>query len=166
MGFYNTSDEELYHYGVKGMRWGVRRASKQLSNATTDKQREKAVSSLNKHREKSTDKITKLEKARPKLEKKVEQQITKNDVKATKLQQKAAHKRDKGYNALLMSQKRRQKNIFKADRLQAKADALKADSEKAKAMLAKNDAMTKAFKQGISTIDKALVENGRRYVNG
>ena len=158
------TNDELYHSGVLGMKWGVRRATNRLSKATTAADRDKAVSSLNKHREKATAKVAKLEKKRPKLEQNVEKQITKNDVKATKLQQKAAHKRNKGYNSLLMSQSRRQKNIFKADRLQAKADTLKAESEKAKAALAKNESMQNTFKQGINRIDQALIDNGRKYL--
>lgn len=159
------NSEELMHYGVKGMRWGVRRASRSLTKATTAEGRDKAVATLNKHREKASAEITKLEKKRPKLEKRVEQNIVKNDTKAAKLYEKAAYKRNKAYGRFT-SQSKAEKRIFEANKLEAKADVLKSRSEKAKAALAKNETMTKAFKQGIKDIDQTLVNNGRRYING
>lgn len=52
MWVYNeTPESELYHYGVKGMRWGVRRdylaedrarAQKKLDNARTERQKSRA----------------------------------------------------------------------------------------------------------------------------
>ena len=54
-----NNQEYLQHYGVRGMRWGIRRASKTLSkSSSTSEQREKAISSLQKHRAKATKKVT------------------------------------------------------------------------------------------------------------
>lgn len=158
-------DDELQHYGVKGMRWGIRRASKRLSTATTKEQRDKAVATLQKHRTKASAQVAKLEKKQPKLAKSVEQKIVKNDVKAAKLSDKAAAKRKKAYG-LFTSQKKANKLIYKADKLQARADYLAVKSKKAKAELAKNETMQAAFKKGISEIDQALVSKGRKFING
>ena len=83
-------DGELMHYGVKGMKWGVRRASKQLSKATTNEERDRAISKLEKHRSKASAKIDKLTKKQPKLQKKVDKAIQKNDVKAAKIDRQVA----------------------------------------------------------------------------
>lgn len=161
----NDPNEELQHYGVKGMRWGIRRASKQLSTASTKEQREKAVASLQKHRAKASAQISKLEKKRPKLEQKVEQRIVKNETKAATLSNKAAKKRRKAYG-FLTSQSKSEKLIYKANKLQAKADSLTAKSKKAKSELTKNETMQSAFKKGINEIDQALVGKGRKFING
>ena len=158
-------NEELQHYGVKGMRWGVSRASKQLSNATTSEQKTKAVATLQKHRTKASEEIAKLEKKQPKLAKSVEQKIVKNDVQAVKLADKAAIKRRKAYGRFT-SQKKSEKLIYKANKLQAKADYLSVKSEKAKAALSKNETLQASFKKGISEIDKTLTSKGRKYING
>lgn len=159
------SNEELQHYGVKGMRWGVKRATKQLYKATTSEQKAKAVAKLQKHRDKASKEVAKLEKKHPKLEQKVEQKIVKNETKAAKLSDKAASKRNRAYG-LFTSQNKSEKLIYEANKLQARADALNAKSKKAKAELQRNETMQAAFKKGINEIDQTLVSKGRKYING
>ena len=120
------------HYGVKGMRWGVRRASRQLSSATDSKSRDKAISTLNKHKAKGTAKVAKLEKKHVQLQKNVERHITKNDTKAAELSRKAARTRNKAYGTFV-SKDRSDKLVFKANKLDAKANNIKARSDAAKA---------------------------------
>lgn len=161
----NMSNEELYHYGVKGMRWGVRRASKQLSNATDSASRAKAISSLNKHKQKGSAEIAKLEKQNIKLEKKVEDRAFTIDNKAAKLTAKAAKKRDKSYG-LFVSQRRHRKLQFKAKKLEAKAAKLTTKSDQYKTKIEGNKEMVKAFQREINNIDQVLVDKGRKYING
>lgn len=158
-------DDELMHYGVKGMRWGVRKATKQLSTATTSGERDKAVAKLEKHRAKASKEVAKLEKKHPKLEKKVEEKIIRNETAAAKLNDKAAYKRNKAYRRFITEEKSN-KLLFEANKLQAQANVLIAKSKKAKAELAKNEELQKIFKKGISDIDAVLVDKGRKYING
>jgi hypothetical protein len=157
--------DELQHYGVLGMKWGVRRASRNLSSATTREQRDKAIASLEKHKAKGTAKVQKLEKQHVKLQKKVERAITKSDTKASDISIKAAHTRNKAYGTFV-TRGRSDRLLYKANKLDAKANNLKALSEDAKARLAKNEKMTEMFNREIKNIDQALVDKGRRYING
>lgn len=159
------SNEELQHYGVKGMRWGVRRASKALSKATTREDKVKAVAKLQKHREKASKEVAKLQKKHPKLEQSVEKKIVKNETKAAKLSDKAASKRNRAYG-LFTSQSKSEKLIYEANKLQARADSLTAKSKKAKAELTRNETLQAAFNKGINEIDQTIASKGRRYVNG
>lgn len=156
---------ELQHYGVPGMRRGIRRARKQLSRATTSEQRDKAVVRLEKHRAKATKKIAKLESKRPKLEKAYDRAITKTDVKIAKMEQKRS-KYTKKATKIFSTDKRRTKNLAKAQIMDMKVKDLKANSDKAKAMMAKNERYIELFNRGISDIDSALVEAGRKCIRG
>lgn len=70
----SESNEDLQHYGVLGMKWGVRHANKQYAKSTTKSERQKATDKLNTHMDKASKKLNKLdtkaEKSRGKAEKK------------------------------------------------------------------------------------------------
>lgn len=155
--------DELAHYGVVGMRWGVRRNTRMLKSGDSAK-RAKAANALQKHREKGAAKINKLQKKGVKLEMKHEQHIIKNETKAAKLNEKATKQRRKAYG-LFVSENKAAKRLGKAQILESKANALTAKANKAKADINKNNAMIKAFEREISNIDTALVSRGKEYIN-
>ena len=157
--------DELMHYGVPGMKWGVRRATKMLSTATTSQQRDKAIAKLNKHKTKGTAKVAKLEKKHVQLEKDVNRHIQKSDVKAAKLMRESTRVRNKAYGMFTSSSKAA-KRLYKADKLKARAEEIKARSDSAKAKLAKNEKMTELFKNELKNIDSALSSRGKKFVNG
>ena len=157
-------NDELLHYGVPSMKWGIRRASKQLSNATSDDAKRKAVQKLETHKTKATKKIDKLANKHAKLEKKSDRYTKRNDVKAAKLKRKATKLNRKVYTGI-RSQERRQELKFKSEILNAKADELIAKSNTVKAKISKNETLTKQFQKGINDIDQILVDRGRRFVN-
>lgn len=161
---YVIVNNELYHYGVKGMRWGVRRATKQLSKATTGDKRDKAIASLNKHRNKASKQIEKLNAKRPKLEKAYDKAVTKTDIKIAKLESKKS-KLERKATRFFTSEAKATKLLGKSAVLDLKINKLKASSNSAKAAMAKNEHMTKMFQKGISDIDSALASSGRKYVN-
>ena len=165
--FYECAPEnsdELKHCGVVGMRWGVRRNTKRLSSSDSAT-RAKAASALRKSREKGSAEVAKLKKKGVKLEQKYEQHVIKSETKAAKLNQKAAAQRRKAYG-LFVSKNKMAKRLGKAQVLETKANALTTKAASAKAKINGNDAMIKAFEREISNIDSAMVNYGKKYVNG
>lgn len=158
-----TTDDELYHYGVKGMRWGVRRNTKRL-NSSDSKKREKAVAALEKHRQKGTAKVEKLKKKGVKLEEKYEQSFVKTNARAAKLKSKAARKRRKAVYSTFMTTSRRESLMYDAKFLEIKANDLIAKTNEAKAKIDRNTMMIGQFDRELRNIDQALINRGKEYL--
>lgn len=164
-GTFLEVDNELCHYGVLGMKWGIRRATNQLRKATSTEGRDKAIASLNKQRTKASKQIEKLNAKRPKLEKAYTKALTKLDPKIAKLERKRS-KLERRAAGIFTSDKKATALTEKASAVDMKIRGLKAKSDTAKAAIAKNDHMTSLFKQGVADIDTALASAGKKYVNG
>lgn len=158
---------ELMHYGVKGMRWGIHRASKQLGKgyATGDTAKvQKATARLEKHRGKAQKKINKLSKTNEQLEKKRDKQIIKNEPKIAELNRKATDYRSRVYNSRFMRDKKANKLMNRAQSYEIEAKRLQAISDRTKAEIAKNARLSSQYSKGIKDIDQAIATKGRDYI--
>lgn len=159
----DTMDSEtLQHYGVKGMKWGIRRAKKKLYYAANEEQRKVGVDELKRHRSKAEAKIAKLEKKGAKYQSVYEKRITRDAEKSAKLETKSAKKKRKA-TGVFVTDGRAKELMFEAQKLDAKVSTLDARVKSAKAKVDKNQAMIDAFKRGINDIDKTLIEDGKLW---
>lgn len=159
-------NNELKHYGVLGMKWGVRRATNRFNRAVSKGDSEKAakaLNSLNKHKGKITKKLTKLDKEGERLEKQRFNVITKSDVKAAKLQTEI-NRLNKKAGGIFTSENRAMKLTMKANKLNARMNEIKAYSNEVKAKVEQNKAMKETFSRTLSDVDSILIANGKKYI--
>lgn len=99
----NESENDIKHYGVLGMKWGVHRAAKQYNSATTKTQKKQASDKLNSHMEKASKKLNKYyTKTNKQLDKSVRKRYglfgsDKGYAKAKSKAERTAYKGNKWY---------------------------------------------------------------------
>ena len=76
----------------------------------------------------------------------------------------ATRTRAKAYGRFT-SQNSYNKRLYKANKLEAQANAMKARSERAKGKLTANVKLQNTFKKGISEIDKLKIDKGRKLID-
>lgn len=169
--------ENLQHYGVLGMKWGVRRARRSLSRASTKEESKRAISKLETHRGKINKKINKYQSANVTLRKKSDKRAKGKDVKAARYSESAASSRVKANKyerkagGRFTSERRAAKYLSKADKLnrsakimELKANQIKTQSDSIKARIESNDAMIRTYKSGLNDIDATIKDYGRAYI--
>ena len=156
---------ELYHYGVKGMRWGVRRAIKELHESNRDGRKgghNHAVSVLSTHRDKINKKLTALDKKSANLEAKRYKQATKNAEKIAKLERKSAKLKLKAGKAFYTETA--SKRLHKSAKLDLKVAKLKESAAKTKAKIEKNNRLKETYKKGLNEINHELITKGQDFL--
>ena len=145
--------DELCHYGIRGMRWGIRRY--QNPDETLTEAGRKRISKLH-------DSNSRLTGRRDKLTKRMEFQTRKYANSISKANQKAAELRVKEYG-LFTTKARADKLEYKASKLEARAAQKAMKIDRTKARIAKIDALVSKNNRKISELNSAEISKGKDY---
>ena len=145
--------DELCHYGIRGMRWGIRRY--QNPDGTLTEAGRKRVSKLH-------DSNSRLIGRRDKLTKRMEFQTRKYANSISKANQKAAELRVKEYG-LFTTKAKADKLEYKASKLEARAAQKAMKIDRTKARIAKIDVLVSKNNRKISELNSAEISKGKDY---
>lgn len=173
-----TSNGELYHYGVLGMKWGVHRAKRNIkkgnsyrgkaygtgsmADGTYKPPKDASESAFTKNMNKSESSYRKADAGMRKTYERASKKLAKLDKKADKAVEKAyeaRYKADKKAGSFLASEKKINKAKLKADKAMGKA-VVKAN--KARKWL---NSMDKTFSTTTQSLSSEQIALGQKYVD-
>lgn len=169
--------DELMHFGVKGMKWGVRRTPEQLGNKinklssknerlkqdtsryvdNAKKYMAKSVSA-NKHNAKYEKRLTKATAKKAKYDVKLTRALSKRNPNAEKVAKYTA-KTAKYQHKINKAQRK-----IKYNKWAVKSEEMTLAANKAKDKIAKNEKLMSTYKNTIKALDSGKIEQGRMFM--
>ena len=170
-------ESELYHYGKKGMHWGVVRSKKNLSNKVNKlgKRNDKLNTKLdtmnkniNEYQKKSLkanlrnskyeSRVEKANVLKAKYDLKTQKQLSKRHTNENKVAKYSA-KSDKYNNKILRAQQK-----IKYNKWHVKAEEIKLDAMKTKSKIEKNEKLKSMYSKTITGLDNNQIKKGRLFM--
>lgn len=168
---------ELYHHGIKGMKWGVRRSPEQLarlSGRLSDRNKKLAAqrdeydkaaraynaksAAMQKRNTRYEATITKATAQKAKYDLKMQAQASKRRPNASKLA-KYADKSAK-YQIKIMKAERK----LKHNKWAVKASTMTAKADEARARIEKNEKLQRMYGSTAKAMDEGLIKQGKLFM--
>lgn len=170
-------EDELYHYGVKGMKWGVRRSPERMRRRI-DKLESKNTKLTKKYNSANTKaveygrKSARVQSRNRRYDKRLAKYTAKKakyDRKLYKVSSKRNPNEDKIVKYAAKSAKANAKILkaqskLKYNKYAVKSERFKAEAEAAKLKIEKNDRMQRTYRTTIKALDKGTVQQGKLFM--